>query len=91
MFVRQGTPSHKQNPMTPMSWGFIYDWAGRIRTFEMTESESVALPLGDSPSFGIFAEHTILYTNPYPNASKNLIIQHPTPRDAKHPSVWGAE
>ena len=25
-------------------------WAGRIRTFGMTESKSVALPLGDSPS-----------------------------------------
>ncbi len=26
-------------------------WGGRIRTFGMTESESVALPLGDTPMF----------------------------------------
>ncbi len=26
-------------------------WARRIRTFEVTESESVALPLGDSPMY----------------------------------------
>ncbi len=27
----------------------VSSWASRIRTYVMTESESVALPLGDSP------------------------------------------
>ena len=30
-------------------------WGGRIRTFGMTESESVALPLGDTPMFVRFS------------------------------------
>ena len=38
-------------------------WARRIRTFEMTESESVALPLGYSPLFCVF-----------PNPLQNKII-----------------
>ncbi len=36
-----------------------FSWAGRIRTFEVTESESVALPLGDSP---IMLQQHSLYT-----------------------------
>ena len=32
-----------------------YGWGGRIRTFGMTESESVALPLGDTPMFVRFS------------------------------------
>ena len=35
--------------------GFFYGWGGRIRTFGMTESESVALPLGDTPMFVRFS------------------------------------
>ena len=30
-------------------------WGGRIRTFGMTDSESVALPLGDTPMFVRFS------------------------------------
>ena len=33
----------------------ISGWGGRIRTFGMTESESVALPLGDTPMFVRFS------------------------------------
>ena len=30
---------------------YLFSRATRIRTWKMTESESVALPFGDSPSF----------------------------------------
>ena len=47
-----------------------HHWAGRIRTFEVTESESVALPLGDSP---ISLSRRILYTLETIIASINLM------------------
>ena len=31
------------------TYSFFFSWATRIRTLKMTESESVALPFGDSP------------------------------------------
>ena len=31
---------------------YFFGWGERIRTFGMTESESVALPLGDTPLLG---------------------------------------
>ena len=31
----------------------FFGWGRRIRTFGMTESESVALPLGDTPKYYI--------------------------------------
>ena len=33
----------------------LFSWATRIRTLKMTESESVALPFGDSPIFYFIA------------------------------------
>ena len=37
----------------------LFSWATRIRTLKMTESESVALPFGDSPSI----QRYILYSS----------------------------
>ena len=37
--------------MVQMALGLSYGWGRRIRTFGMTESESVALPLGDTPIY----------------------------------------
>ena len=34
---------------TPQRWGFLIGWGGRIRTYEMIESKSIALPLGYTP------------------------------------------
>ena len=51
----------------------LSSWARRIRTFTMTESESVALPFGDSPLF-IFAALT---------ATAKIII-HIIPVEVKH-------
>ena len=31
-----------------------FGWGGRIRTYEMSESESDALPLGDTPMYKIY-------------------------------------
>ena len=39
---------------------------------EMTESESVALPFGDSP----MSQHNVFYTNPFKNASTFLNFFH---------------
>ena len=51
----------------------LFSWATRIRTLKMTESESVALPFGDSPLF-IFAALT---------ATAKIII-HIIPVEVKH-------
>ena len=39
----------RKKALMDFSMRAFYNWARRIRTFGMTESESVALPLGDSP------------------------------------------
>ena len=41
----------QNNKSHPWQVTFIVGWAGGIRTHEMTESKSVALPLGYSPVF----------------------------------------
>ena len=41
----------------------LRSWATRIRTLKMTESESVALPFGDSPRMLPFRQQSLLYTN----------------------------
>ena len=45
----------------------LIGWGGRIRTFGMTESESVALPLGDTPIFHLYKTPFL----PGPAASRN--------------------
>ena len=42
-------PIHKSHKLVRIGWGLSPGWAGGIRTHGMTESKSVALPLGDSP------------------------------------------
>ena len=51
-------------------------WATRIRTLKMTESESVALPFGDSPKALPFRQQSLLYTNPVKFASILRKILH---------------
>ena len=41
----------------------VESWATRIRTLKMTESESVALPFGDSPMCVALCQQPLLYTN----------------------------
>ncbi len=70
----------------------IYDFSGRgrwIRTTEVTESESVALPLGDTPKYltDIFYQIVFLFTSVYaPYFQKTLIFFTFYPFSL---SVWG--
>ena len=41
----------KRSPVEPQFYRASFGWAGWIRTSGMTESKSVALPLGDSPLY----------------------------------------
>ena len=49
----------------------LFSWATRIRTLKMTESESVALPFGDSPSI----QRYILYISYRVTSSIFLFLQ----------------
>ena len=42
LLIKTKTKSHQK-------MAFHFGWGGRIRTYEMSESESDALPLGDTP------------------------------------------
>ena len=59
-------PSHLSN----RSLGAALSWATWIRTRKMTESESVALPFGDSPS----TQRNVLYNTFFVFASPFLIF-----------------
>ena len=54
---------------------FFHGWAGWIRTSGMTESKSVALPLGDSPiSKCILAKIGLPYSGKYEKKAKSLFL-----------------
>ena len=72
--VRSSRPVHKKTPAKSECFFGRGRW---IRTTEVTESESVALPLGDTPKYltDIFYQILSFFTSVYaPYFQKNLIF-----------------